>query len=159
MCLLLKRTIFGGAYKLKYYCWQKRWQLRLFCKVCFVCRLCVPCKCALMCVRCLRKLLVCVQLILVEHYTQRFAAWRSGGFLAQKFNRRTALEPTTKLSYEALNPPLRQTAVSCCPSSLSWLFVVILCLSWCVGLVALLLFLFGFMRLQKSKCATKMRWH
>lgn len=41
----------------------------------------------------------------------RFAAWRSGGFLAQKFNRRTALEPTTKLSYEALNPPLRQTAV------------------------------------------------
>jgi len=43
---------------------------------------------------------------------QRFAAWRSGGFLAQKFNRRTALEPTTKLSYEALHPPLRQTAVS-----------------------------------------------
>jgi hypothetical protein len=36
---------------------------------------------------------------------------RSGGFLAQKFNRRTALEPTTKLSNEALNPPLRQTAV------------------------------------------------
>jgi hypothetical protein len=31
--------------------------------------------------------------------------------LTQKFNRRTALEPTTKLSYEALNPPLRQTAV------------------------------------------------
>src|SRR5690554_7725755 len=28
------------------------------------------------------------------------------------FNRRTALEPTTKLSYEALHPPLRQTAVS-----------------------------------------------
>ena len=27
------------------------------------------------------------------------------------FNRRTALEPTTKLSYEALHPPLRQTAV------------------------------------------------
>jgi hypothetical protein len=43
---------------------------------------------------------------------QRFAAWRSGGFLAQKFIRRTALEPTTKLSYEALNPPLRQTAVT-----------------------------------------------
>ena len=43
---------------------------------------------------------------------KRFAAWRSGGFLAQKFNRRTALEPTTKLSYEALHPPLRQTAVS-----------------------------------------------
>ena len=42
---------------------------------------------------------------------QRFAAWRSGGFLAQKFNRRTALEPTTKLSYDALNPPLRQTDV------------------------------------------------
>ena len=49
--------------------------------------------------------------------SQRFAAWRSGGFLAQKFNRRTALEPTTKLSYEALNPPLRQTAV------ISWPFV------------------------------------
>lgn len=40
------------------------------------------------------------------------AAWRSGGFLAQMFIRRTALEPTTKLSYEALNPPLRQTAVT-----------------------------------------------
>ena len=45
------------------------------------------------------------------HCPQRFAAWRSGGFLAQKFNRSTALEPTTKLSYEAPNPPLRQTAV------------------------------------------------
>jgi len=43
----------------------------------------------------------------------RFAAWRSGGFLAQMFNRSTALEPTTKLSYEALSPPLRQTAVGC----------------------------------------------
>ena len=42
---------------------------------------------------------------------ERFAAWRSGGFLAQKFNRRTALEPTTKLSTVALHPPLRQTAV------------------------------------------------
>ena len=40
------------------------------------------------------------------------AVWRSGGFLAQMFNRRTALEPTTKLSYEVLHPPLRQTAVS-----------------------------------------------
>jgi len=69
---------------------------------------------------------------------QRFAAWRSGGFLAQKFNRRTAFETTTKLSYEALNPPLRQTAVTSCPSFLSCLFVVISCLSWCVGLVALL---------------------
>ncbi len=45
-------------------------------------------------------------------------AWCSGGFLAQKFNRRTALEPTTKLSYEALHPPLRQTAVSSRPSVL-----------------------------------------
>jgi hypothetical protein len=54
---------------------------------------------------------------------QRFAAWRSGGFLAQKFNRRTTLEPTTKLSYEALHPPLRQTAVVCCPSC------IIVCLS------------------------------
>ncbi|MBP8993478.1 MAG: hypothetical protein KBG30_06670, partial [Bacteroidales bacterium] len=33
-------------------------------------------------------------------------------------NRRTALEPTTKLSTEALNPPLRQTAVG------SWCSVV-----------------------------------
>jgi hypothetical protein len=49
----------------------------------------------------------------VVFYTcaQRLVAWRSGGFLAQKFNRRTALEPTTKLSYEAIHPPLRQTAV------------------------------------------------
>ena len=69
---------------------------------------------------------------------QRFAAWRSGGYLAQKFNRRTALEPTTKLSYEALHPPLRQTAVRCCPSFLSCCFLSILLLSLCVGLVALL---------------------
>ncbi len=50
---------------------------------------------------------------------ERFAAWRSGGFLAQMFNRRTALEPTAKLSYEALHPPLRQTAVTCWASCLS----------------------------------------
>ena len=49
----------------------------------------------------------------MSNWLQRLAAWRSGGFLAQKFNRRTALEPTTKLSYEALHPPLRQTAVMC----------------------------------------------
>jgi len=71
------------------------------------------------------------------------AAWRSGRFLAQKFNRSAALEPTTKLSYEALHvwlqvwlpvclpstklsyealhPPLRQTAVTC------WCSVVFLC--------------------------------
>lgn len=36
---------------------------------------------------------------------------RSGGFLAQKFNRSTAREPTTKLSYVALHSPLRQTPV------------------------------------------------
>jgi len=47
----------------------------------------------------------------MANFVQRFAAWRSGGYLAQKFNRRTALEPTVKLSYEALNPPLRQTVV------------------------------------------------
>lgn len=35
-----------------------------------------------------------------------------GGLLAQKFNRSTELEPTSKLSYEALNQPLRQTAVT-----------------------------------------------
>jgi hypothetical protein len=70
---------------------------------------------------------------------QRFAAWRSGGFLAQKFNRRTALEPTTKLSYEALHPPLRQTAVGCwcsvvrvCkPMSLLSLNVIIFVISGC----------------------------
>jgi hypothetical protein len=43
---------------------------------------------------------------------QRFSALRSGGISAQKFNRRTALEPTTKLLGEALNPPLRKTDVS-----------------------------------------------
>ncbi|MCX8055760.1 MAG: hypothetical protein N3A67_08865 [Ignavibacteria bacterium] len=40
-----------------------------------------------------------------------FAAWRSGGLLALKSNQRTALKPTTKLSYEALYPSLCQTAV------------------------------------------------
>jgi hypothetical protein len=57
-----------------------------------------------------------VVLLVCRACLQRFAAWRSGGFLAQKFKRRTALEPTTKLSYEALHPPLRQTAVMCCAS-------------------------------------------
>ncbi len=41
------------------------------------------------------------------------------------FNRRTALEPTTKLSYEVLNPPLRQTAVST-SCSVFLLFVVVI---------------------------------
>jgi hypothetical protein len=41
-----------------------------------------------------------------------FGLGEGGGFLAQKFNRRTALDPTTKLSYVAQHPPLRQTAVS-----------------------------------------------
>jgi len=41
-----------------------------------------------------------------------FGLGEGGGFLAQKLNRRTELEPTTKLSYEALHPPLRQTAVT-----------------------------------------------
>ena len=58
----------------------------------------------------------------MSNWLQRLAAWRSGGFLAQKFNRRTALEPTTKLSYEALHPPLRQTAVS---TSCSFLVIVL----------------------------------
>jgi len=35
-------------------------------------------------------------------------AWRSGGFLAKNFNRSTRLKPITKLSYEALHPPLRK---------------------------------------------------
>ena len=46
---------------------------------------------------------------------------------------------TTKLSYEALHPPLRQTAVSCCPSVLVVCFSVIYCQFYlCVVLVALL---------------------
>src|SRR5690606_25162172 len=44
---------------------------------------------------------------------QRFGYCRRRGILALKFNRRTALELTTKLSYEALHPPLCQTAVRC----------------------------------------------
>jgi len=40
------------------------------------------------------------------------AAWRSGGFLPQMLIRNTTVCLPTKLSYEALNPPLRQTAVS-----------------------------------------------
>jgi|GEM_PF-3790625 len=43
----------------------------------------------------------------------RFGGLTQGGFLAQKFNRRTIVEPITKLSYEALLPPLRQAAVTC----------------------------------------------
>ncbi len=48
-----------------------------------------------------------------------FGYCRRRGFLAQKFNRRTALEPTTKLSYEALHPPFRQAAVVRSPFCLS----------------------------------------
>jgi hypothetical protein len=47
-----------------------------------------------------------------------FRAWRSGGFLAQKFKGRTALEPTTKLSYEALHPPLFYVPFFCRPFNL-----------------------------------------
>jgi len=79
---------------------------------------------------------VMADLTALIEFSLRFAAWRSGRFLAQKFNRRTTLEPTTKLSNEALHPPLRQTAVTSCPSFLSCLFVVISCLFWCVCLVA-----------------------
>ena len=51
----------------------------------------------------------------------------------------------------ALNPPFRQTLVIGCPFLFGW-FVV----SWfSVGLVALLHFLLGFVRLEKCKCATK----
>jgi hypothetical protein len=52
-------------------------------------------------------------------FSLRFAATRRWRFLARKFNRRTVLEPTTKLSYEALHQPLRQTAVSSRFSSFS----------------------------------------
>jgi hypothetical protein len=38
---------------------------------------------------------------------------RNGGYLEQKFNRRTALDPTTKLAYEALHQLLHKTAVEC----------------------------------------------
>ncbi len=64
-----------------------------------------------------------------EHYRSHgllrtFSGLAKAGLLAQKFNLRTALEPTMKLSYEALNPhinkisvsPLRQTAVIGSPS-------------------------------------------
>ena len=55
-----------------------------------------------------------------------FGLGEGGGFLAQMFIRRTALEPSTKLSYEALNPPLRQTAVIGWRSCLSWVTTILL---------------------------------
>ena len=42
-------------------------------------------------------MLGCMGATAVSGLVQRFAAWRSGGFIAQKFMQRTALEPTTKL--------------------------------------------------------------
>ena len=36
--------------------------------------------------------------LLRNGFIQRFAAWRCGGFLAQKFNRITAVEPCTNVS-------------------------------------------------------------
>jgi hypothetical protein len=59
------------------------------------------------------------------HCCYRLAAWRSGGFLAQKFNRRTALEPTTKLSYEALNCQFIAGAVIGWRSCLSWATIIL----------------------------------
>ncbi|WP_207759837.1 hypothetical protein, partial [Flavobacterium cyanobacteriorum] len=60
------------------------------------------------------------------------------------------------LSYNfARHRQLRQHAVTSSASSSVVAVSVHLPLSWCVGLVALLIFLFGFVRMQKSKCATK----
>ena len=92
----------------------------------------------------------------LKGYLQRFAALRSGGFLAQKFNRRTALEPTTKLSYEELHPPLRKTAVVCCPS----VFIVGLLVIYVGFCPALAWWLFCKLRFvcwlcAVCKCATK----
>ncbi len=55
----------------------------------------------------------------------------------------------------ALNRHFCQTAVRCWRSFCRCSVVHCLQCLWCVCLVALLLFLLGFVRLQKSKCATK----
>jgi hypothetical protein len=80
------------------------------------------------------------------------------------FNRRTALEPITKLSYEALHPPLRQTAVGCWCSvfrvcktlsplcSTVFLFVLVVCA------VAYFLFLEGQENFFNSILAGWERW-
>ena len=74
------------------------------------------------------------------------------------FIRRTNVCCTTKLSYEALN---RQFLVGAVSGSL--FFSVVLCrlillVSWCVGLLALLIFLALICALKKKQMCLQMRW-
>jgi hypothetical protein len=86
----------------------------------------------------------------------RFAAWRSGGLLAQMFNRKNALELSTKLSYKALHRHYAKPMLAAALLSLSSV-----CQSFSVGFVcALAWWLFcktwlwrGLVRF--CKCATK----
>jgi len=48
---------------------------------------------------------------------QRFAAWRSGGFFAQKFNRRTNVEPCTNVQSKTFSPAFGNTLLC---SVFSW---------------------------------------
>ncbi len=54
----------------------------------------------------------------LRNHDQRFAAWRSGGFSAQNFNRSTTLHIYNKLYYRNLTKTLGKTAVSS-----MWLFL------------------------------------
>ncbi len=69
---------------------------------------------------------------------QRFAAWRRAGLLALMFMRSTNVEPSTNVSTKHETPPFAKPLLPVRASFMSCLFVVISCLSWCVGLVALL---------------------
>jgi len=79
--------------------------------------------------------------------------WR--GVLALNFIRRTELPPCTNVSPKHGTPAIANPLLPAALLSLSWYCPSIVAVSWCVGLVALLLFLIGFAQLQKSKCATK----
>ena len=77
-----------------------------------------------------------------------------GGVCTTNVHTKHTLQIYEKLSYEALNRHFCQTRVM--PSLFSWLcFVLSFCLSWYVGLEALLIFLFGIVCRKKYKCATK----
>jgi hypothetical protein len=87
-----------------------------------------------------------------------FGLGEGGGFLAQMFIRRTNVFATTKLSYEALNPPLLPNPCYLLGFFRSTVCRVKFALSVCVGLVALLHFLGWLEALKKMQMCYQMRW-
>jgi hypothetical protein len=89
---------------------------------------------------------------------QRFGYCRRREFLVLKFNRRTNVEPCINVQSKPFSPAFGNTLLAVRPSCLYVFCLFILGLSWCVGLVALLHFLIGFVRLVKMQMCYQKRW-